>query len=321
MNNALYILLTVFLPNPECQYEGSPKPRPQPVRIQSFEEETLSDKNIETERSMPEFDPPVLLPELPAALEEQPQDNKEKFIDDPQKEILEQSIYEGSEEEDSDLSIKLRELHDLLKELEAQIKPAFYKDTEAEESQEPENEGFSFPQAPEGPAVTIIQLKTYSHVTGSYVRVIDAVDFVEDPEGIGPFLGSIIICPAPEMGRYITVSRALIKKRLKEHGIPLSKVIFTGPSEVLVLRVKAQGEDKKKEEEQSEDFESRGVEKDKPVKIVRLGRLFRIEEWGKALESGEIGETIKVKDRKGRILYAKVTGPETVNPVDRGKER
>ena len=63
----------------------------------------------------------------------------------------------------------------------------------------------SFPRGAAGiePAVqpindgtTILSLCNHAKVASSYVRILDVVKFVEDPESLEPLIGAIIICPS-----------------------------------------------------------------------------------------------------------------------------
>jgi len=259
----------------------------------------------------PRFEPPVLLPNEVLPSERETQNPSFRGT-------------EGSEEqreEKARLSAQLEQLDELLEDMDAELQPASFTcgeeeaqpSSERKESEEDHQAEEPSVSAFEGAAVTILALKSHARVAGAYVRVMNVVDFVEDPEGIEPFLGAIIICPAPDIGGYLTVSRALIRNRLKQYGIPLDKIVLTGAPEVLVLRIKAQAPQEKEPEGEKQPS---GVQKDQPVRIVRAGRFFRIEEWGEALRAAKVGEILMVKDRKGRLFRARVTGPDTVVPVE-----
>jgi hypothetical protein len=95
---------------------------------------------------------------------------------------------------------------------------------------------------------TIIALKPLARVASGYVRVCDIAEFVEDPEGLAPFLGTIVIGPAPEPEKIAVIDRAKTAQRIEEYGLAFDRYLLTGAYQVLVMRVKAAHDDSGKEE-------------------------------------------------------------------------
>lgn len=177
----------------------------------------------------------------------------------------------------------------------------------------------------QGASPTVLEVKSNAKVASEYVRIMDVVRVVDDPENLAPFVGEIILCRAPKLDEYSTVSRDLIRKRIREGGVPLDRVLITGSRTVLVFRTKAHAPEKPERKPQRDDASggkaSGGnaevkIVKDSPVLIVRQGKFFRLEEQGKALQNGRLGEVIDILDRKGRTFKARITGPGTVSPVE-----
>jgi len=177
----------------------------------------------------------------------------------------------------------------------------------------------------QGTSPTVLEVKSNTKVASEYVRIMEVVRVVDDPENLAPFIGEIILCRAPKLDEYLTVSRDLIRKRIREGGVPLDRVLITGSRTVLVFRTKAHAPEKPERDE--EGNEAGGAKapgknaevkilKDSPVLIVRQGKFFRLEERGKALQNGLLGEVIDILDRKGRTFKARITGPGTVSPVE-----
>jgi hypothetical protein len=211
---------------------------------------------------------------------------------------------EEQEEAGGDRAARLGELERLFTELVFGPERAVFKE---------EDIGPMLAGRLQGASPTILSLQSHTRVASEYVRVMDVADFADDPERIEPFLGPIILCPSPELDELLTISREQLLKRLKQYGVPLESVALTGAHQVLVLRTKAHRPGGGGTESAPAGA---SVEKGGPVLIVREGEFFRIEEWGTALDGGQLGDPVAIEDRKGRTFKARVTGAGTVVPVE-----
>ncbi len=91
---------------------------------------------------------------------------------------------------------------------------------------------------------TIISLKAIVRVASDYVRICDIAEFVEDPEGLAPFLGTIVIGPAPALEKIAIIDRDKTAQRIEEYGLTFDRYLLTGAHQVLVVRVKAAYEER-----------------------------------------------------------------------------
>ncbi len=99
------------------------------------------------------------------------------------------------------------------------------------------------PDAYHAKNATIIALRALARVTSDYIRICDVAEFVEDPEGLAPFLGTIVIGPAPELEKIAIIDREKTAQRIEEYGLTFDRYLLTGARQVLVVRIKAAHEE------------------------------------------------------------------------------
>ena len=174
--------------------------------------------------------------------------------------------------------------------------------------------------APAADGPSVLALRPHIKVASEYVRIVDLAEFVNDPEGLAPLVGKIIVCPAPQAHGFTTVSRDKLTARLRDYSVPLDRIILTGADEVFVMRtraaaVSARDDAPQDAAPQAGEQSAPAVTKGSPVMLLREGSMFRAEEWGSALGDGQVGDEVRVLDRKGRQISAKVIARGTVVPT------
>jgi hypothetical protein len=166
----------------------------------------------------------------------------------------------------------------------------------------------------------VVTLRTHARVTSDYVRLNDIAELNRDPEGLAAFVGTIVICPAPDLEKVSLIARDKIAQRLEEYGLALNRFMLIGARQVLIARVKAghEGDTEEKDAGAAPDeavpapapppAAAGGVKRGAAVTIVREGALFKTQEAGTALADAAAGEHVKVNDTKGRPFSGRVTG-------------